>query len=52
MGEDGKKMTDSREKAELLNSFIASVFMQKKEIAQPIKSNIKGGRTDTKYARK
>lgn len=47
MGEHGKKVTGSREKTELLNSFFASFFMQKERKDIAIKSNNVGYRAGT-----
>lgn len=46
MGEDAKKVAGRKEKAELLNSFFASMFKQKAKIAQPIKSSTVGNRVE------
>lgn len=39
---DGRKITDSRTKEELLNSFFTLVFTQKEEKIQTIKNSYKG----------
>ncbi|XP_058028993.1 uncharacterized protein LOC131193128 [Ahaetulla prasina] len=47
LGESGKKMTSNREKADLFNSYFASVFTQKEKTIQPIKNSTTKNRLET-----